>query len=442
MDRLWFFIVYASLLWFCACRKDEPTPVDPFLGEIESITPATGYSGDTIRVFGRRFGTDPSNIRAFVNGKHATIVYLNDTAIHIIVPVRAGTGLVSLAGASGGASGPIFQFIYRARVEWYAGTPTSPGYADGIGSQSRFHSPMGLTTDQLGNLYVADEFNHRIRRVSPGGAVSTLSGDGQPGHQDGTSSIARFNYPAGLSYDPYANELYVADRLNHCIRKINQQGFVFTVAGVAGTAGFVDAPGASARLNQPVSVVFDPNYSDVYIGDSQNHSIRKLSLQQVVSTFAGDGTPGNNNGQGATATFNIPGGLLMDSVYRILVADAGNHNIRSLDRSNGFAASICGSGISGFSNGVSGQASFSNPTGICWFEDKILVADRNNHAIRMIFKTGEAITLAGDGLPGMQNGISALARFNQPVSIAKGLLEGEFFISDSGNHGIRRMLIE
>ncbi|MFM7078972.1 MAG: hypothetical protein ACKOYC_04175 [Bacteroidota bacterium] len=147
-------------------------------------------------------------------------------------------------------------------------------------------------------------------------------------------------------------------------------------------------------------------------------------------------------GQGGTATFNLPTGLLMDSVYSILITDAGNHNIRLLNRSNAYVSFVSGSGLSGFNNGSANQASFSDPTGMCWFEDKILVADRNNHAIRMVFKTGEVITLAGDGFAGIQNGIGALARFNQPVSIAKGLLDGEFFISDFGNHGIRRMLIE
>ncbi|MFM7079250.1 MAG: IPT/TIG domain-containing protein, partial [Bacteroidota bacterium] len=249
------FLCYLTL-WFCSCRNDEPSAVNPFLGQIESIAPSTGSSGDTIRISGRKFGMDPSAVRAFVNGKYATIVDLNDSSIRIIVPVLAGTGLVSLAGESGGTTGPMFQFLYRARVEWYAGTPSSSGYSDGAALQSKFNYPLGLSNDQLGNIYVADGDNHRIRRISPGGTVSTFAGDGQPGHQDGTASTARFNFPTGLSYDPYANELYVADRFNHCVRKINQQGVVYTVAGVAATAGFVDAPGTSARFNQPVSVVF------------------------------------------------------------------------------------------------------------------------------------------------------------------------------------------
>ncbi len=425
-----------------SCEKESPLPVEPFAGIIDSITPLSGSSGDTLSIKGKRFGTSLNNIRAFVNGKGATIIALDDTLVRVIVPMRAGSGLVSLAGASGGVPGPMFQFIYRTKVEWYAGTVGMPGYADGIGVQSKFNEPSGLVSDPLGNLYVADQGNHRVRRISPGGGVVAIAGDGQQGHADGTGPSARFSFPTGLSYDPFTNELYVADRMNHCIRKVTQQGNVLTVAGIPGVAGFVDAPGLSARFNQPFSVVFDPNFSDLYVGDSQNHSIRKLTLQQVVTTFAGNGSPGNNNGQGPTATFNKPHALLMDSVYRIVISDKANHNLRTLGRIDANSETFSGSGVAGFGNGSSSLASFNCPMGMCWFEDKVLVADQLNHSIRMVFKTGEVVTLAGDGIPGTQNGTGSLARFNSPASITPGFEEGEFFVSDSGNHGIRRVVIE
>lgn len=425
-----------------SCQKESPLVVETFVGTIDSIIPSSGSSGDTLLIKGKRFGTSLNNIRAFVNGKGATIVALEDTLMRVIVPLRAGTGLVSIAGGTGGVSGPLFQFSYRAKVEWYVGSMGVSGFADGLGSQSKFNEPSGLASDPLGNLYVADQGNHRVRRISPGGGVLAIAGDGQQGHADGPGPSARFNFPSGLSYDPFTNELYVADRMNHCIRKVTQQGNVLTVAGIPGVAGFVDAPGASARFNQPFSVAFDPNYSDLYIGDSQNHSLRKLSIQQVVNTFAGNGSPGNNNGQGSTATFNLPYGLLIDSVYRIVISDKANHNIRTLGRVDANSEIFSGTGFAGFSNGTSILASFNGPMGMCWFEDKILVADQLNHSIRMVFKTGEVVTLAGDGTPGTQNGTGSLARFNSPVSIAPGFEEGEFFVSDSGNHVIRRVVIE
>ncbi|MFM2190978.1 MAG: hypothetical protein RL491_1364, partial [Bacteroidota bacterium] len=274
MTERFHFLYFAGMRWliplswflllFVACRKDEPIQVEDFKGVILSIQPDSGKRGDIVSISGTGFGADVSILKAFVNGKRATIIFANDTMVRISVPPLAGTGPVSLAGLAGGASGPIFQFTYTATVFDYAGVPGSPGLLDGSGSQSKFNSPLGMVSDSLGNLFVADGMNHVIRRISPGGAVVTLAGTGVPGYFDGAANAAQFNHPNGITIDPVTNELYVADRNNHCIRKITSSGVVSTVAGIPGVAGFVDGPGLSCRLNEPLGVAFDGYFSNLY----------------------------------------------------------------------------------------------------------------------------------------------------------------------------------
>lgn len=428
------------LLLFVACRKDGPIAVDEFKGAILSIQPEFGRRGDTVTIFGTGFGTDLSILKAYVNGKRASILYANDTMVRITVPVRAGTGPVSLAGLSGGASGPIFQFTYTATVSDYAGVPGSPGLVDGSGYQSKFNFPFGMVSDSLGNLLVVDRMNHVVRRISPGGSVVTLAGNGVPGHLDGSANTAQFNQPFGITFDPAANQFYVADRNNHCIRKITSNGTVSTVAGIPGIAGLVDGPGLSCRLNEPVAVVFERSFSNLYIADAGNHCIRKLSQFQVVSTFAGSSVVGNADGVGASASFNTPYAMALDSVFNLVVADSANHNIRSIRLVDANVSTWSGTGIAGFSNGL--IPTYNAPSGMAWLQGKLLLADSRNHAIRMVFPDGSAESLAGDGFPGFQNGVGNVARFNAPVSIVAGLLEGEYFVTDSGNHCIRMVMVE
>jgi hypothetical protein len=427
-------------LLFAACRKDEPIEVEDFNGVISSIQPDAGRRGDTISISGTGFGVDVSILKAFVNGKRATIIFANDTMVRITVPPLAGTGPVSLAGLSGGASGPIFHFTYTATVFEYAGVSGSPGLVDGTGSQTKFNSPLGMVSDSLGNLFVADGMNHVIRRISPGGSVVTLAGTGVPGYFDGAANAAQFNHPNGITIDPITNELYVADRNNHCIRKITSSGIVSTVAGIPGVAGFVDGPGLSCRLNEPLGVAFDGNFSNLYIADAGNHCIRKLSQFQVVSTFAGSSVVGSADGVGTSASFYAPHALVLDSVFNLIVSDSANHNIRRIRLTDANVTTWTGTGVAGFSNGLA--PTYNSPSGMAWLKGKLLVADFHNHAIRLVYADGTAETLAGNGIPGFQNGVGNTARFNAPVSIVAGLLEGEYFVADSGNHCVRRFVVE
>jgi hypothetical protein len=427
-------------LLFAACRKGEPIEVEDFNGVINSIQPDAGRRGDTISISGAGFGADLSMLKAYVNGKRATILFANDTLVRITVPPLAGSGPVSLAGLSGGASGPIFYFTYTATVFEYAGVSGSPGLVDGTGSQSKFNNPVGMVSDSLGNLIVADKLNHVIRRISPGGFVVTLAGTGVPGHLDGAANAAQFNQPFGMAFDPFSNVFYVADRNNHCIRKITSNGTVSTVAGIPGIAGYVDGPGLSCRLKEPVAIAFERSFLNLYIAEAGNHCIRKLSPLQVVSTFAGSSVVGNADGVGVSASFNTPYAMAVDSVFNLVVSDSANHNIRRIRLSDASVNTWSGSGTAGFANGLA--PTYNAPAGMAWLQGKWLVADFNNHAIRLVYPDGSAETLAGNGVPGFQNGVGNTARFNAPFSIVAGLLEGEYFVTDSGNHCVRRLVVE
>jgi streptogramin lyase len=151
------------------------------------------------------------------------------------------------------------------------------GYADGAGTDARFDEPMGITADAAGNLYVADTYNHRIRKIDPSGAVTTVAGDGTWGSADGAGTAAQFNHPSGITADAAGN-LYVADTYNHRIRKIDPSGAVTTVAG--GTWGYAEGTGTDARFNLPSGITADAA-GNLYVADYGNHRIRKLTYRRI-----------------------------------------------------------------------------------------------------------------------------------------------------------------
>jgi len=149
----------------------------------------------------------------------------------------------------------------------------TPGFANGPGATAQFSSPVGVAVDGSGNVYVADVSNNRIRKITPAGEVTTLAGTGTPGFADGPGATAQFNSPFGVAIDVSGN-VYVGDQFNHSIRKITPAGDVSTLAG-DGTSGFVDGPGASAQFNSPFGVAVDGS-GNVYVADQNNHRIRKI----------------------------------------------------------------------------------------------------------------------------------------------------------------------
>ena len=202
-----------------------------------------------------------------------------------------------------------------------------PGFADGPGATAQFRNPVGVAVDAAGNVYVADHSNSRIRKVSPAGVVSTLAGSGLYGFSDGPGATAQFGGPTGVAVDAAGN-VYVADLGNQRIRKVSPAGVVSTLAG-SGVSGFADGPGATAQFNLPLGVAVD-SAGNVYVADGINQRIRKVSPAGVVSTLAGSGVFGFADGPGATAQFWGPTGVAVDSAGNVYVAEGGNQRIRKV----------------------------------------------------------------------------------------------------------------
>jgi sugar lactone lactonase YvrE len=212
-------------------------------------------------------------------------------------------------------------------VSTLAGVTGLYGYLDGTGTVAQFNGPRGVAIDVSGNLFVAETTNQRIRKVTPAGVVSTLAGTGASGSADGFGTLASFKNPFSVAVDAIG-VVYVADSSNHLIRKITPEGVVTTLAGT-GTAGAVNGTGTNASFHYPRGLAIDAGGA-VYVADYGNHLIRKITPEGVVSILAGTGTIGATNGTGTLAGFNQPSGITFDGSGNLWVADTGNNRIRKI----------------------------------------------------------------------------------------------------------------
>ena len=240
---------------------------------------------------------EPRNI---VADKEGTTFYIADTKNNVIRKLKAG------------------------EVTTYAGNGDA-GFVDGDAATAEFNKPQGLTLDNEGNLYVCDGENHKIRKISPNGEVTTVAGSTQ-GFFDGAALSAQFNFPSGIVLDAEEN-LFVADGLNHKIRKITKDGVVSTLAG--SDAGYQDGTGSEAKFNEPFAIAID-QWNHLYITDHENHTIRKITPNGEVTTLAGS-TEGDSDGEGLLeAKFAHPKGLCVDELGNIYVTDIINNKIKKI----------------------------------------------------------------------------------------------------------------
>ena len=262
-----------------------------------------------------------------------------------------------------------------------AGTAAT-GLTDGPGFVAEFYAPSGVVVDSLGTTYVADTFNHAIRKVTRLGDVSTLAGSGVAGSADGVGTAASFSYPVGLALDPAGN-LYVSDTDNQLIRMVTPAGVVTTLAGT-GSYGDVDGPAASAQFYDPMGIAFDVASGAVMVVDSMNHKVKRI-LGGVVNTMAGTGARGYLDGPGLTAMFCEPRGLVLTTAGDMFVTDACNDRVRRISAGAWTVSTIAGDGTAGFRNGLALSARFDGPWEIAIDAAGVLyVADQNNHRIRRI----------------------------------------------------------
>ena len=275
--------------------------------------------------------------------------------------VVAGSGVVYVVDEE---SLTIRRVTPLGEVTTLAGAVGSKGSADGTGPAARFYHPVGVAVVADGTLYVTDADNQTIRKITPTGVVTTLAGTaGRKGSTDGVGAAARFNLPHGIAMD--ANGVvYVADTFNHTIRKITPAGSVTTLAGTAGRKGSTDGLGTTALFNSPAGVAVDAQ-GTVYVADNGNHTIRKIAPTGSVTTLAGAaGHRGGTDGPGPTARFRYPTGVAVDASGTVYVTDHMNATIRRITPV-GEVTTMAGTALGfGHTDGIGQAARFKSISGI------------------------------------------------------------------------------
>lgn len=321
----------------------------------------------------------------------------------------------------------------------FAGLPPQFGNADGVGTAARFFSPYGMVGTTTGVIFVCDSNNYTIRRIAADGTVTTLAGvAGQRGGVNGIGSAARFAFPTGIALVNGA--LYVTDAGNHSIRRVTSSGVVTTFAGRNGFSGSADGNGSSATFNFPTAIDYDES-GNIFVADTENHTIRKITPDGEVSVFIGQpGIAGSVDGTGRAARLNRPGGLYVTSSGVMYVSDTYNHTIRRVTP-EGVVTTVAGlAGVSGAVNATGSAARFRYPRGIvAYTSGTVLVADQT-HTIRQVSADGTVSTYAGRAdVQGSRDGDRADARFYVPIGLA--FLPDGVAVADNANNSVRKITV-
>ncbi|MBO9541711.1 SBBP repeat-containing protein [bacterium] len=532
---------------------------------ISSMVPLSGVSGTSVTLTGSGFSPALAGNVVSFNGKLATIATASPTVIGVTVPAAVTTGPVTVtvagevgttspqnfvvaSGLKGSATiqtlaGTTLPPAGRAATNWgitagwvasdaagnlytnhgskvykiatngvithVAGTDTA-GFSgdDGPATSAQLNSPQGGAVDSAGNLYIADYSNHRIRKVTPGGIITTVAGNGSAGYTgDGGAAVTTsLNNPRRIAIDS-SNNLYIADTSNYRIRKVTPGGIISTIAGngssgssgdggsataaqigsiygvavdgaknvyladygnwrirkvtsggIISTFAGTGSPGASsdggAAASSTLYYVYDitaDTTGNVYIADSNgSHRIRLVNTSGIISTIAGNGSPGYSGDGGAatSARINYAGGVAIDSTGNVYIADTDSCRIRKVTKATGVITTLAGITTSSFSGdaGTALTAQLASPQGVAVdSSNNVYIADTSNHRVRMVNTSGTITTYAGgvynanyvttSGYAG-DGGAASAAQLSSPQGITLDG-SGNVYIADSGNHRIR-----
>lgn len=377
------FLITAFNTFFLSCNKITNSDGSTISNiTITSLKPTHGPFDTIDTLFGKGFNNIPVLDSVLLNGNRLTLISKSDEQIIVKIPSLAGSGNIDIWYQGKLIHGPQFKYDSILLVKTIAGSSTDSGAVDGQGLNARFNQPRGIVVDQSSNIYVADMNNNSIRKITPDGKVTTLAGplNGTRDYVDATGSAARFSEPAGLtiSNDGF---LYVADQYNYRIRKVSLSGVVTTYAGVTwgntGPLGWgIDGDTSIATLNYPAGVGVDFN-NNVFVADYSNNKIRKITPNGMVSTLAGIDyyNFGQQDGPVATALLFRPFAVIPDTSGNLYIIDDELHTLRKITQ-NGVVKTLLGPlepSITGtsqlFTSGAlaidkSGNIFFSIPEGI------------------------------------------------------------------------------
>jgi hypothetical protein len=316
----------------------------------------------------------------------------------------------------------------------------------GLAINAALWGPEGVAVDPSGNLFIADRGNDRIRQVGTDGIITTVAGNGTFGYSGdgGIATNAELRYPSGVAVDTSGN-LFIADQFNNRIRKVGTNGIISTVAGngINGYSGD-GGPATSAELNYPAGVAMGA-IGNLFIADSTNNRVRKVGTDGIITTVAGNGI-GGYSGDGGTATnaeLNYPQGVAVDTSGNLFIADQLNYRIRKVG-TNGIITTVAGNGIGGYSGdgGAATDAGLYWPTGVALdASGNLLIADYGNNRIREVGTNGIITTVAGNGNSGYSGdgGAATDAELNYPGGVAVDA-SGNLFIGDTSNNRVRKVV--
>jgi hypothetical protein len=374
---------------------------------------AISYIPGTITVLGGSF-TAPAPIISYA----ATTVLPFGKTINPLSPSNSG--------------GAIPASSY-GQVNTIAGKGGVGGAINGSASQATFNQPYGITIDKAGNIYIAEQVNNLIRKITPAGIVSTFAGNGSSNSVNGTGTAASFYFPSGLTIDTAGN-LYVAEQGFGLIRKITPQGVVSTFAGGGAS---LNGQGTQASFSGPIAVAIDKS-GNLYVADTYNALIRKITPTGLVSTLAGiQRVQGTTDGPATSATFMQPSGITVDAIGNVYVSDL--YRLRKI-LPDGTVSTIAGNGTIGSKDGMGSQATFSYLQGLATDRiGNIYVSDEGAELIRKVTQLGVVTTIVGTPYAyGTTDSIGKDARISSPSGMTIDTL-GTLYFNDQGNNLIRKI---
>lgn len=411
--------IYCLLIF--SCSKTEQTPSIPS-PSILSISTTSFATSDTISITGSNFSSVSSDNTVKLNGISATIVQSSTTQIQVIVPPGLSSGNTSISVRVKGVTGTYnFTLTKIANVKVFAGAFyfTGPTFADGEALNARFNLPCGMAIDKSGNVYVCDRVNHKIRKITPAGVVSTFAGSGTPGEVDGPALSASLYYPTNIVIDPAGN-LYVCQLGRNTIRKINTSGDVSTFF-----------PSTPNSLLSPADMTFDAA-GNLFVTDLNR--IQKINSSAVASDFVGGNRSGSGrlDGTGAAAGFVTVLGITIDASGNLYATDV--YGIRKITP-GGVVTTFAGGQQPGKNDGTGTNALFYGPMGIVTDPSgNMYVCDQSNNVIRRITPSGVVTTLSGS----YKAGVVTTDLFSKPSYISIDSF-GDLYITQSSDNRIYKV---
>ena len=431
-----YFFLSAILSFYACSKKDSPPPpkVDtaPKIA-ITSLNADSGVYNASVTITGTGFDKTVANDKVFFNGKAATITAATSTQLTVLVPLAAGTGKVSVKVNDGTEiNGPMFNYKQSWIVSTFAGSGAA-GFTDGDGTGATLNQPVGITIDGNGDFFITEQGNHAVRKITAAGKVTTIAGNGNSGKVNGKGAAASFDHPAGIRSDKAGN-LYIADYANNMIRKIDASEQVTTVAGT-GIQGFDNGPGSSATFRGPIDLVLN-KAGEIFVADFANEILRKITTGGVVSTFSKIVVPGAT---GLPNAFHFPSGLAIDANDNIFVVDQLNFMIQKITPL-GNITTFAGSGTRGVVNAQGTKAGFYTPYQLTIDKNgNFYVTDM--YQIRKIDKDVNVTLFAGVTDHGSVNGAAAVSSFYTPIGIVTDQ-DGNVYVADTSNNLIRKIAFQ